>query len=60
MTPRRLRRSVKFDKRLLLDIFLTAVSLSLIVGIGVLTIHRHPTTKLMAAAPSALQGSVTH
>ena len=60
MTPHRLRRSIKFSKRLLIDVLFAALSLALVVGVTVLTIHRHPASKMLAAAPIALEGSVTH
>jgi hypothetical protein len=60
MTPHRLRRSFKFSKRLLIDVVFATLSLVLIVGVTVLTIHRHPASKMLAAAPITLDGSVTH
>jgi hypothetical protein len=60
MTPHRLRRSFKFSRRLILDVILAGLSLALIVGVSVLTLYPHPNAKLLAEAPAALQGSVTH
>ncbi len=37
-----------------------ALSLALIVGVSVLTIHWHSVPKMLAAAPHALEGSITH
>jgi hypothetical protein len=56
MTPHR----VKFSRRALIDIIFAALSLALIVGVSVLTIHRYPRAKMLASAPIAIEGSVTH
>lgn len=58
MPPHRLRRSIKLDKRLVIDIIFAALSLTLTVGVSMLTIHRHPTARMLAAAPIAHHGSI--
>lgn len=60
MTPHGSRRSFRFSTRLLIDILFAALSLTLIVGVSVLTLHRHSTPKMLAAAPIAVQGSLAH